>query len=73
MSGMKRAALFIFLSALSILNLYCAFSPEFARYFPLPIKNQSVRRLVYKFAGIIFLVCALLLLYGAFMPTVPEE
>jgi hypothetical protein len=70
---MKRAALLIFLSALSFFSLYCAFSPEASRYFPLPIKSEPHRRLAYKLIGIVFLLSVLLLLYGAFMPTVPEE
>jgi hypothetical protein len=70
---MKRAALLIFLSALSLFNFYCAFSPQTQRYLPLPIKSERLRRLVYKLFGTVLLLAVLLLLYGAFMPIIPEE
>lgn len=71
--GMKRIALLIFLSALSSFSFYCAFSPEAGRIFPLAIRNERFRRLVYKLMGTIFLLSVLLLLYGALMPALPEE
>jgi hypothetical protein len=63
------------LLALSFLNFYGAFSPTgwSRRFFPIPVKSESLNKAVRLFFGFALLLGALLLVYGAFMPTQPED
>jgi threonine/homoserine/homoserine lactone efflux protein len=71
---MKRAALLALLSVLSAVNFYSAFSLNWSRrHFPLPFKSDSLRKVIHIFFGLVFVLCVLLLIYGAFMPTVASD
>jgi hypothetical protein len=71
---MKRATVIALMLAISGLSFYSALHPEWSRrYFPFPIKNESFLKAMRIFVGILALLGALLLLYGAFMPTLPED
>ena len=71
---MKRAAVIALLTVLSVLNLYAAYSPSWAkRYFPLPFKSDSLSKAVHIFFGVALVLCVLLLVYSAFMPTIQND
>jgi threonine/homoserine/homoserine lactone efflux protein len=67
--AVKRSAVIALLTVLSAVNLYSAFSPDWSRqYFPLPFKSYTLRKVVHILAGGLFLLCVLLLIYGAINP-----
>jgi len=64
---MNRTAVVILMFALSSLSLFSAFAPKGSR------KVINLPKALLIFFAVIFMLAGALLLYAAFMPTVPQR
>jgi hypothetical protein len=66
---MSRVAVIVLLTALSAINLYSAYSPDWSRrHFRLPTKSDTLRTVIHAVIGSFFLLGVLLLIYAAINP-----